>query len=42
MIIVMSNTATEDHIESVLKRIKEKGLEGTVSKELKNSYWGGR
>ena len=40
MIIVMSNTATEDHIESVLKRIKEKGLEGTVSKGTEKTVIG--
>ena len=40
MIIVMSNSATEDHIESVLKRIKEKGLEGTVSKGTEKTVIG--
>ncbi len=40
MIIVMSNAATEDHIEGVLKRIKEKGLEGTVSKGTEKTVIG--
>ena len=40
MIIVMSNTATEGHIENVLKKIKEKGLEGTVSKGTEKTVIG--
>jgi 3-deoxy-7-phosphoheptulonate synthase len=36
----MSNAATEDHIEGVLKRIKEKGLEGTVSKGTEKTVIG--
>ena len=40
MIIVMSNAATEEHIEGVLKRIKEKGLEGTVSKGTEKTVIG--
>ena len=32
MIIVMSNVATEEQIESVIKRIEEKGLEANVSR----------
>jgi len=40
MIIVMSNTATEGHIENVLEKIKEKGLEGTVSKGTEKTVIG--
>jgi 3-deoxy-7-phosphoheptulonate synthase len=36
----MSNTATEGHIENVLKKIKEKGLEGTVSKGTEKTVIG--
>ena len=40
MIIVMNNSATEEHIDSVLKKIKEKGLEGTVSKGTEKTVIG--
>ena len=35
MIIVMNNSATEEHYENVLNKIKEKGLKGQFQKELK-------
>ena len=40
MIIVMNNSATEEHIENVLNKIKEKGLEGTVSKGTEKTVIG--
>ena len=40
MIIVMNNSATEEHIDNVLKKIKEKGLEGTVSKGTEKTVIG--
>ena len=40
MIIVMSNAATEDQIEGVLKKIKDKGLEGSVSKGTEKTVIG--
>ncbi|MDC0127478.1 3-deoxy-7-phosphoheptulonate synthase [Methylophilaceae bacterium] len=40
MIIVMNNSATEENIENVLQRIKEKGLEGTVSKGTEKTVIG--
>jgi len=36
----MNNSATEEHIDSVLKKIKEKGLEGTVSKGTEKTVIG--
>jgi len=32
MIIVMNNTASDEQIENVVSRIKQKGLEATISK----------
>ena len=40
MIIVMNNSATEEHIDNVLNKIKEKGLEGTVSKGTEKTVIG--
>ena len=40
MIIVMNYSATEEHIDNVLKKIKEKGLEGTVSKGTEKTVIG--
>ena len=40
MSIVMNNSATEEHIDNVLKKIKEKGLEGTVSKGTEKTVIG--
>ena len=40
MIIVMNNSATEEHIDNVLKKIKEKGLQGTVSKGTEKTVIG--
>jgi len=36
----MNNSATEEHIDNVLKKIKEKGLEGTVSKGTEKTVIG--
>lgn len=40
MIIVMNNTATDEQIENVVSRIKQKGLEGTVSKGTEKTVIG--
>jgi len=40
MIIVMSNAATEEQIESVIKRIEEKGLEANVSRGTERTVIG--
>ena len=40
MIIVMSNVATEEQIESVIKRIEEKGLEANVSRGTERTVIG--
>ncbi|MCX7191125.1 MAG: 3-deoxy-7-phosphoheptulonate synthase, partial [Candidatus Methylopumilus sp.] len=40
MIIVMSNVATEEQIESVIKRIEEKGLEASVSRGTERTVIG--
>ena len=40
MIIVMSNAATEGQIESVIKRIEEKGLEANVSRGTERTVIG--
>ena len=40
MIIVMNNLATDENIENVLNKIKEKGLEGTVSKGTEKTVIG--
>ena len=40
MIIVMSNNATEEQIEGVLNKIKDKGLEGSVSKGTEKTVIG--
>ena len=40
MIIVMNNLATEEHIKNVLNKIKEKGLQGTVSKGTEKTVIG--
>ena len=40
MIIVMSNSATEEQIESVIKRIEEKGLEANVSRGTERTVIG--
>ena len=40
MIIVMSNIATEEQIENVVSHIKQKGLEGTVSKGTEKTVIG--
>jgi len=40
MIIVMNNLATDENIENVLNKIKEKGLEGTVSRGTEKTVIG--
>jgi len=40
MIIVMNNTATEEEIENVVSRIKQKGLEATISKGIEKTLVG--
>ena len=40
MIIVMSKTATEEQIDNVLVKIKDKGLEGSVSKGVEKTVIG--
>jgi len=40
MIIVMNNTATEEQIENVVSRIKQKGLEVTISKGIEKTLVG--
>ena len=40
MIIVMNNTATDEQIENVVSQIKQKGLEGTVSKGTEKTVIG--
>jgi len=40
MIIVMSNAATEEQIEAVIKRIEEKGLEANVSRGTERTVIG--
>jgi len=40
MIIVMNNTATEEQIGNVVSRIKQKGLEATISKGIEKTLVG--
>jgi 3-deoxy-7-phosphoheptulonate synthase len=40
MIIVMSNVATEEQIESVIKRIEQKGREANVSRGTERTVIG--
>ncbi len=40
MIIVMSNSATEEQIENVVSRIKQKGLEANISKGVEKTLVG--
>src|SRR5210317_2500840 len=40
MIIVMNKTATDEQIDNVLNRIKDKGLEASVSKGIEKTVIG--
>ena len=40
MIIVMNKTATDEQIDNVLNRIKDKGLEASVSKGIEKTVNG--
>ncbi len=40
MIIVMNKSATQDQIDNVLDRIKDKGLEASVSKGIEKTVIG--